>query len=47
LKSTVVLEQDTATVVVAEEVSAKVIVPEPACTVSEKVRRYVKSLRGL
>jgi hypothetical protein len=46
-KSTAVFEQATATVVVAEEVSANVIVPEPACTASEKVRRYVKSFRGL
>jgi hypothetical protein len=46
LRSTVVFEQDTATVVVAEEVSANVMVPEPACTVSEKVSRYVKSLSG-
>jgi hypothetical protein len=23
------------------------MVPEPACTVSEKVRRYVKSFKGL
>jgi hypothetical protein len=47
-KSTVVFAQDTDAVVEALlSFSWNVIVPVPACTVSVKVRRYVKSFKGL